>query len=273
VGPGATDADRDKAAAEAAKVAALIEKASAAQLALFRHLAETSPDGRYVVPASEWVDTMMRATEGLSEDDIKYLQSLNWTPAKITPEELRKKILEVLKDKKPAATGESGTGGADDKDKDKSKAQGVQGEAGGAGTAGTRGSQTGDAGSGDKGTRAAPQLSGFVQGRKYTGTLTTFDNAGFQIQPDKQITLNTKKGAKVTLEVRWLEGVALKRAKVEYEILADPVTDTDPNTHKTLWRFDMKSTNTDPLVLSPEGAEKPTVLPARASASYYMVKK
>jgi len=54
-GAAASEADRQKAAEEAAKVAALLAKATTAQAALFRHLAETAPDGRYNVPSSQWI--------------------------------------------------------------------------------------------------------------------------------------------------------------------------------------------------------------------------
>ncbi|HEV2446364.1 MAG TPA: DUF4157 domain-containing protein, partial [Candidatus Sulfopaludibacter sp.] len=270
-GPDASDADRQKAAEEASKVAALIEKASAAQLALLRHLAQTSQDGKYMVPTSEWVDTMMQATAGMSEEDIQYLKTLDWTPAKISPEELRKKLLEVLKDKKPAAKGDTSKGGGGG-DTDKSKGEGGDGGSGSAGTGAAKSSSKGGSGKGGKG-EGGPALSGFVQGRKYTGALTRFDDAGFQIQPSKEITPRTKKGAKATLEVRWREGGEVKRAKVEYEVVADPVVDTDPNTKKQMWHFDLKSTNTDPILLSPDDAEKPTVLPAQASAVYFIVKK
>jgi hypothetical protein len=255
LGPNATEADRQKAAQEAAKAAVLLAKSSPAQIALFRYLSQTSPDGRFVVPTSQWVDTMMKATEGLSEDDIQYLRSLNWKPAKITPEELRKKILEVLKDKKPPAPSDTAKGEAGDKGKGKA----------------AKGSKAGDADNGKKGK--GPKLSGFVQPRKYTGEVTVRDIPDLQIQPTKQITLKTRKGAKATLEVRWLEGGVVRRANVQYEIIGDPVLVTEPSTKKQMWRFDMKSANTDALVLSPEGTTPPTVLPPGSPASYYMFKK
>jgi hypothetical protein len=274
VGPAASEADRQRAAAEATKVAALLAGASPAQIALFRHLAASSADGRYVVPASQWVDTMMRATQGLSEEDIKYLHSLNWTPAKITAQELRRKILERLKTKKPPVSADSAKDGTSDTAKAKAKAKG-KGHAG-KGTAGTgaKRSHGGDTATRHDRAKDGPNLSGFVQPRKYTGNVTTFDNAGFEIQPDnKQITLKTTKGSKVTLEVRWIEGDVVRRAMVEYEIIADPVMDTDPNSNIKFWRFDMKSTNTDPLIVSPEGTDKPAIVPPHAPASYYMFKK
>jgi hypothetical protein len=265
---GASDADRRAAEAEAAKVAALLAGASDSQKALFRYLAQSAPDGRYVVPTSQWVEIMMKATEGLSEEDIKYLQSLNWKPANITADELRKKVLDALKNKPPApSSSATGKGAA----ADKGAGPGATGASGGDGTA-AKGTQKG--GAGEKGKKEGPALSGFVTPQKYTGTLASTNQYGFQLQPDNtQIKPSTRKGAKATLEVRWNEGGVTKRAKVEYEVVADPVVDTDPNSKKQMWRFDLLSTNTEPLLLSPEGADRPTVLPARASAVYYIVKK
>ena len=271
-GAAASEAERQRAAEEAAKVAVLLNKASDPQKSLFRHLAQTSPDGRYVVPSSEWVDIMMKATEGLNEEEIKYLQSLNWTPAKITAEELRKRVHALLKTKKPPASGEGNKSGSSDKDK--SKAQAAKSASGGSGTATGKRSKAQDTGSGKKGARDGPALSDFVTPRKYTGKLTKFDDTGYMIQPDdSQITARTKKGAKPTLEVRWNEGGVVKRAKVEYEVINDPVSYTDGQTKKHMLRFDLRSTNNDPLLMSSDDPQNPTVLPARAPAAYYMVTK
>jgi hypothetical protein len=267
VGFPSSEGDRKKAAEESVKVAQLLSKASPAQIALFRYVAQSSPNGQYVVPASQWVETMMRAVEGLSEEDIQYLQSLNWTPGHLSAEELRKKVLEVLKDKKPPSTG----GASKDASADAARKEAAKGKGdGGSGAAG-KGSGTGG---GAKGSEKGPTLSPYRQGRKYTGDISAVDDAGFQIQPDdKQITMKTRVGTKVTLEIRWLSSGGMDRALAEYEIVAGPTVDHDPNSQKQFWRFDLKSTNTDPIVLSPEGAAKATVLPAHAPASYYMIKK
>ncbi len=267
VGFPSTEADRKKAAEESVKVAQLLSKAAPAQIALFRYVAQSSPNGQYVVPASQWVDTMMKAVEGLSEADIEYLKSLNWTPGHLSAEELRKKVLEVLKEKKPPSTGGASKDAAADADhKEAKKGKGD----GGSGAAG-KGSGSGG---GAKGSEKGPALSPYRKGRKYTGDISAVNDAGFQIQPDdKQITMKTKVGTKVTLEVRWLADSGMDRALAEYEVVAGPTVDHDPNSEKQFWRFDLKSTNTDPIVLSPEGAAKATVLPAHAPASYYMIKK
>ncbi len=78
------------------------------------------------------------------------------------------------------------------------------------------------------------------------------------------------KGKKANLEIRWKEGGVVKRARAEYEIVADPEKVTDPKSGKKMLRFDLRSTNSDPMNLSPDGVEKPTILPALASGSYYI---
>ncbi len=52
--------------------------------------------------------------------------------------------------------------------------------------------------------------------------------------------------------------------------MGGPETVADPKSGKNMLRFDLRSTNTDPLDLSPPGAEKPTVLPAQAPGSYFI---
>ncbi|MGH2689408.1 MAG: DUF4157 domain-containing protein [Actinomycetota bacterium] len=126
--PGASEADREKAAAELAKMAVLLEKASEGQKALLTHLANSSPDSQYLVPASEWIDKFMKATEGISPSDLEYLKSLNWTPGKISAEELRKRVQEALKNKgKPPAES------SDETDETKGGAEEGKGKGGGKG--------------------------------------------------------------------------------------------------------------------------------------------
>jgi hypothetical protein len=99
VGFPASDADRDRAADETGRISLLVSKASAAQVALFRHLAQTSPDGRYYVPTSKWIDTVMKAVAGLKEAEVEQIRDLDWAPADISADELRTRVREVLKSK------------------------------------------------------------------------------------------------------------------------------------------------------------------------------
>ena len=76
----ASDADRATMAAEAAKVAALLNNAEEAQKLLLQYLATQDATGQYLVPASDWVAELLRVTKGLSADEIEYLKQLNWKP-------------------------------------------------------------------------------------------------------------------------------------------------------------------------------------------------
>lgn len=91
-----TEAERTAVAEQAAKVAKLLAKASPAQLALFSHLAESSPEKGYVVTAASWIETILKATKGLSEAEITKLYGFNWTERDISPEELHRELLAAL---------------------------------------------------------------------------------------------------------------------------------------------------------------------------------
>ena len=107
---GTSDAERERIAAEAAKVSVLVHKASEAQKDLLRHLSGTSPDKRYMVPTSQWVEKMMNVTKGLSVEEIQFLKQLNWTPGDMSEAELRKRIEKLLAIKpKTPPKGEGGS--------------------------------------------------------------------------------------------------------------------------------------------------------------------
>jgi hypothetical protein len=59
-------------------------------------LAASSPTGVYMIPDAAWAEMMLTATAGISEKDLEYLAELEWEPANITAEELRKAILEAI---------------------------------------------------------------------------------------------------------------------------------------------------------------------------------
>jgi len=135
----------DAALEQARIIRELIAKSSPAQQALLREIASSSPDGQYNVPASTWIQKMLSATQGMSEEDIAYLKTLNWTPAKVTPEELRKKVLAALAKKPKTPPKQQGT----DQGGGKSEAEG-KGEKKGEGKPGTSGK--GSEGASGKGT-------------------------------------------------------------------------------------------------------------------------
>jgi hypothetical protein len=97
----ASKAERTRAETEASKIAVLLRKPSAAQLALFRHLVDRSPDRSYIVTSSKWIETILKATHGLSEADIERLQTFNWVERAIASAELRRELLSALKVAKP----------------------------------------------------------------------------------------------------------------------------------------------------------------------------
>jgi hypothetical protein len=94
-------AERTRAEKEASKVALLLRKPSAGQLALFRHLVEGSPDKSYIVTSSKWIETILKATQRLSEADIERLRTFDWAERRVTAAELRRELLSALKAAKP----------------------------------------------------------------------------------------------------------------------------------------------------------------------------
>jgi len=93
----APETDRQKAASETGKAALLLSKTTAAQAALFRWLAERAPNGRYIVPRAQWIETVLEATTDVEERDVPALFTFDWTPESMTPQELRTRVLEALR--------------------------------------------------------------------------------------------------------------------------------------------------------------------------------
>jgi hypothetical protein len=147
---GASDADRDKIGAEAAKVAVMLEKASDAQKLFLQHLANKEQSGQYLIPASDWMDKLLKVTESLTAEEIEYIKNLDWKPGSISEEEMRKRIQKALENRnKPPATGEGDkSGGAKKKD----ESGGGEGKGKGKGQGAGEGDQAGKKkGAGDKG--------------------------------------------------------------------------------------------------------------------------
>jgi hypothetical protein len=84
------------AVAHAARLDALLQQASPAQRSLMQRLVQTSPNGLYTVPAFEWLQLLMTATEGISDEDLAYLETLDWQPANVTGEQLRERVRRAL---------------------------------------------------------------------------------------------------------------------------------------------------------------------------------
>lgn len=114
--PGLTQEQTSDAVQEAGRIDALLQQLSPAQKNLIKTLAERYPNDEYQIPASAWLQIVMTATKGISEDDIAYLETLEWRPSDITAEELRKQVEEAL------ARRQAGQAPGKDKLKEKPKA-------------------------------------------------------------------------------------------------------------------------------------------------------
>ena len=85
-----------RAVVDAIRLDQLVSRSTPAQKTLLRVLAASSEDGIYKVPDAAWVEMMLQATAGLTEQDLEYLAQIEWEPANVTLEELRKSIQEAL---------------------------------------------------------------------------------------------------------------------------------------------------------------------------------
>lgn len=94
--PGLTTEETNRVVQEAARIDRTIQSATPAQLSLLRHLAEQHPDGIYTIPSEQWINMILSATDGISEDDIAFLETLQWEPGLTTIEELRQNIRQVI---------------------------------------------------------------------------------------------------------------------------------------------------------------------------------
>jgi hypothetical protein len=97
----ASEKDRQMIAAEASKVADMLNQANDAQRLFLQYLANQGANGQYVVPTSEWVATLLKVTDGLSPQDIDRLKQLNWKPGHVTEKELRERVRKALASHKP----------------------------------------------------------------------------------------------------------------------------------------------------------------------------
>jgi hypothetical protein len=94
--PGLTAAETKKVVQEAGRLEALVQRATPAQKKLLESLAQQSGDLQYAVPAADWIELMLTATANISDEDLKYLQTLDWEPGILTAEELRSEIIKAL---------------------------------------------------------------------------------------------------------------------------------------------------------------------------------
>ena len=94
--PGMSPADADRAVDEAAAMEQLLRSASPAQRAFFTALVHKTQGGTFVVPGAQWVQLMLTATAGVSQEDLAYLITLEWRPGQVTAEQLRQQVRRAL---------------------------------------------------------------------------------------------------------------------------------------------------------------------------------
>jgi hypothetical protein len=100
--PGRSADEEQAALNQAARLDALLQKASPAQKRLMEWLARRAENGQYTLPAPNWVELILTATQDISAEDLAYLEKLEWQPDRVTAERLRKNIQEALKRRKQA---------------------------------------------------------------------------------------------------------------------------------------------------------------------------
>lgn len=284
--PDSTPEDRAKAAAEAVKLNEMLKGASAAQRNLLAKLAEQN-GGQYKVPTSDWAKTLLDATEGITDADLQYLMTLNWVPGHLSPAELRKRVLAVLK--KRASQGAPGTKPAANAGEAKPAGEG-KGPGSGAGAGKGTGSGTEAPGAeapvGKQGENKDGVLvdadaigqtkgsGGYTVARKFTGERKdTYEKNYSFLVDDKAINARTKIGDAPVMTLHWIaEDGKSYYFRQQYRIKGGPFEETDKKPgSKTMLRFTLESANSDLIDISPEGME-PFLLSPNRLATYRVYK-
>lgn len=267
---GASDADRDKAAAEAAKVAKLLSGARDPQLQLLKHLADSDASGQYLVPTSQWVEKLLNVTRDLTAEDIEYIKSLDWRPGSLSEAEMRKRIEKALENKdKPKGEGDkSGSG-------EGSKAKPGADAGSGTGTGGKGGGKQkkGSAPPGEGGKSGAESGS-YTRARPYTGKLEKVYDRDYQfVTSGDPITANTKVGATPTMTLQWIgDDKKAYYYRLKYKVTEGPTEKPDKTNPKIRWLyFTLESTNSEIIDLAPEGQRPFLIRPGRQA--WYRVQK
>jgi hypothetical protein len=273
--PDSKPEDRQKAAAEAVKINEMLKTASAAQKALLAQLAQHNGN-EYRVPASDWVNTILQATKGITEDDLKFLATLNWTPGHVTADELRKRVLKSLENKnKPPSEGK---GDAKPTGKESPTGEAGKGKGQGAGSGAGKGagaSSKKDEGSAPpgEGSKSGPDSGKYTVARPYKGDTKDAYERDFQFVLDKQITASTKKGAKPQMTLQWIgDDKKAYYYKLTYEVSEGPTEKKDDKKPTVTWLyFTLRSTNTELIDIAPEGQAPFLIRPGREA--WYRVQK
>jgi outer membrane biosynthesis protein TonB len=94
--PKARPSEIEAIVADAVRLDLLVRRASPAQHRLLRMLAAAQADGVYAVPAAAWIETILGATAGLSEEELAALLKVQWQPDRTTQAKLREEIRRAL---------------------------------------------------------------------------------------------------------------------------------------------------------------------------------
>ncbi|MGC2777014.1 MAG: hypothetical protein WA418_15415, partial [Bradyrhizobium sp.] len=274
VSPNATEAEQRMAQAEATRVALMLSKASAGQIALMQHLIDSSSGKQFRVPTAQWAETMMQATADITPDDLALLKTLNWKPGHLSPDELRKQIVEALKKRHQSA------GGATAAPVQPAAGQKDDGKSGAGGTGGKGGKA--DKGSGEKappapmGKQKEPSFGksgGFTLARTFSGDRSKPTERNYSFVTNAPITTATKAGDRPLMTLSWIgdDGKNYYHQMV-YEVVGSPTTETDPKYKgKTLLRFELKTTNAQLVDIAPDGQEPFLISPGHP-ATYRIFK-
>ncbi|WP_210262044.1 eCIS core domain-containing protein [Bradyrhizobium aeschynomenes] len=268
--PNATEAEQRLAQQEATKVALMLSKASSGQIALMQHLIDSSSDKQFRVPTAQWVETMMQVTADITPDDLALLKTLNWKPGHLSPDELRKQIVEALKKRHQSS---SGATAAPAPSNAAQKDGGKSGTTGGKGGKGDKGSASGDkAPPAPRGKQTEPSFGksgGYTLARAFTGDRSKTSERDYSFVTNAPITTATKAGDRVLMTLTWIgdDGKNYYH-QLTYEVVGSPTTETDAKYKgKTLLRFALKTTNADLINIAPDGQEPFLISPGR-SATY-----
>ncbi len=267
---GASDADRDKAAAEAAKVALLLRDARNPQTELLKHLADTSAGGQYMVPTSQWVEKLLNVTRDLTADDIAYIKSLDWQPGSLSEAEMRERIAKALENKDtPKAEGDKQGSG------DAGKATPGAGKGSGPGTGGKAGgSKKKGAAPPGEGGKTASDSGRYTQARPFTGEIKEAYVRDYQfVTSGNPVTARSKVGDTPTMTLQWIgDDKKAYYYRLKYTVTEGPTEKTDDKNPNIRWLyFTLASTNSDIIDLAPEGQKPFLMRPGREA--WYRVEK
>lgn len=109
--PGLSGSEVNQAVRNAADIDGMLNQASPAQMQLFRQIIQSSPNAQYLIPAARWIEQMMYATEGITDEEATFLATLEWTPADVDREVLRASVHAALRERETSRTDEETVAG------------------------------------------------------------------------------------------------------------------------------------------------------------------